>query len=245
MLMPRSARMRVSLLTMPTRSSPTSSSSMPRSPAGACDASLLAITSSQARRLEAAQRVGERVGVLARHLEVHHAGELAGEVAQPARRPVGAEALRPVGQQAHDAGPVGPHHGDDERGGRRRPSSVSTTERRIIGARVAKRSSCGCAGSAPWSRAWRTTRASSARPIGASARSHSSRADLALGDEAPVLRGDRRRRPSRRPGDRPSRRRSGRLRGSSIRPRRCRDGAAAATGGSRRRRGASARAPRC
>ncbi len=47
---------------------------------------------------------------------------------------------------------------------------------RISGALVANCSSCGCAGIVPCSLAWRITRAISARPIGASARSHSSRA---------------------------------------------------------------------
>ena len=56
MLTPASARMRVRLLTMPTRSSPTSSSSTPRSPAGACAESLLRDDELQARRLEPAQR---------------------------------------------------------------------------------------------------------------------------------------------------------------------------------------------
>ena len=68
----------------------------------------------QSRRLEAAQRLGERISVLARRLEVHHSGELAGKPRQAARRPVHAEALRPIRQQAHDAGPVGPHHRDDQ-----------------------------------------------------------------------------------------------------------------------------------
>ena len=54
--------------------------------------------------------------------------------------------------------------------------SVSVTVRLTIGAFVAKRSSCPCEGSEPFSLAWRTTRFSRSRPIGASARSHRSRA---------------------------------------------------------------------
>ena len=58
--------------------------------------------------------------------------------------------------------------------------SVSVTERLTIGAFVATRSSCLKAGTDPCSRAWRTTRLRSSSPIGASARSHSSRADSPL-----------------------------------------------------------------
>ena len=96
---------------------------------------------------------------------------------------------------------------------------------------VANCSSCGCAGIVPCSLACQDRpAASSARPIGASARSRGSRARLALFHEAPVLRGDGARvHPvgqviDRAAGDRR------RPRVSSIRRRRCRDGAAAATG---------------
>jgi hypothetical protein len=77
-------------------------------PAGACDGVALGDDELQPRRLEALQRRGERVGALARHLEVHHAGELAGEAREAARRPVGAVALRLVGEQADDPRRSGP-----------------------------------------------------------------------------------------------------------------------------------------
>ena len=58
--------------------------------------SLWSMTIARPDDSSAAQRGGERVGVLRRHLEMHHAGELPGEARHAAARPVGAEALRAV-----------------------------------------------------------------------------------------------------------------------------------------------------
>ena len=242
MLTPRCGEASRQLATMPRRSTPDQLElDHPREPAGAGGVSLFAIDDAQARRFEPAQRIASAASAFSRrHLEVHHArrtrrrGSPSGSPAQLAPKP-----LRAVGQQAARcrAG-RGPIAGDDQRRGRRRrrPRSATTRaadhrrarrealvlrlrrQRRRARARGARRA------------------ASRSRPIGASARSHSSRAvsPLARRSTSPARRS--RPRPSRRRGGRPSRRRSGRLRGSSIRPRRCRDGAAAATGDSRCRR---------
>ena len=101
-------------------------------------------------------------------------------------------------EQADDAGTIGPDDGDDERGRpwRSLPRSAKRSLR-IIGA---SRREALVLRERPATRRARARGARPAssrrRPIGASARSHSSRADLALGDEAPVLRGDRARVPA-------------------------------------------------
>ena len=127
--------MRVSVLTMPTRSSPTSR--VEAAQRGRHLAPRSGRSAPAGPTIRGAQRAVHRVGVLARHLEVHDPGKFAGQPVHAARGPVGAEALGAFGEQADDAMPVGPTIETTAKWCRRASSSVSTTERRIIGARVA------------------------------------------------------------------------------------------------------------
>ena len=64
---------------------------------------------------QGAQRGGKRLELLVGYLEVDDARELAGEPRHAAARPVGAEALRHVGQPIDDPGAVLADHGQYER----------------------------------------------------------------------------------------------------------------------------------
>jgi hypothetical protein len=230
MLIPDSARMRVTLLMMPTRSSPASSSWMPALAGRRRGGIAPRDDELQPRRLEAAQRRRERLGVLGRHLEVHHAGELAGQARHAARRPVRAVALRPVGQQADDAGTIGAHHGDDQR---------RRARRRILGQHDGAPDHRRARREADVLRLGRQLAVVARMADDAAEQRQAHRRQLALPqlarrlaarDEAPVLRGDRSGVPAvgevvdRTAGDRVA------LEDRSTRPRRCRGGAAGSEG---------------
>ena len=76
------------------------------------------------------------------------------------------------------------------------PSSVSATVGRIIGARVAKRSSCACAGNSPCSAAWRTTCCQQRKAHRGQRTLPQFARGLAFPDETPVLRRNRPRIPA-------------------------------------------------
>ena len=115
MLTERIARMRVSELTMPF-AVVADQLQLDAAPAGCRLAGGAARHGdSQAGRFQSAQRSGQRIGTVARHVEMHHAGKLAGGARQPARRPVGAMTLCTFGQCIDDALPVGADHRGHQR----------------------------------------------------------------------------------------------------------------------------------
>ena len=100
---------------MPGLSLPTSSSRTIRCAGGACARLANGDGDMQVGGIKAAQRGGERLGVLVPHLEMDDAGELAGEARHPAAGPVGAEALGDVGQQIDDSRAITTDHGQYQR----------------------------------------------------------------------------------------------------------------------------------
>jgi hypothetical protein len=118
------------------------------------------------------QRGREGIGVRRRNLEMHQASELAGDSGHAAAGPVRAEPPRSLGQLAQDGRPVGAVAVTTSDTGRR--PSISDTLPRMRAPSCEARV-CGCAGSSPAARHG-VRRESSSSPIGANARSQSSRA---------------------------------------------------------------------